>query len=239
MHAKFSEAGYAALLGMAVMLTPSLLAQAVPGDPTASPGSFPTTTTSNGAVGSHTSPGVNPNGAMQTPPGGAPPVAENNGSIMQDKMFLRIAEQDGVGEVKLGQLAASKGGNEEVRKLGQKMVEDHTALEARLQPFVERLGVPVTKHLSKDDQAEWDKLNGLSGDDFNHEYLLFIRADHHKNLRAIRDELLSTQDPDLKDAVISNAKVLVEHTKLVDSLAVANGLPARGRPEAPKSDTPK
>jgi predicted outer membrane protein len=40
------------------------------------------------------------------------------------------------------------------------------------------LGVMLPKKLNKDEQAEYDKLNGLSGKDFDTEYLTYIVKAH-------------------------------------------------------------
>ena len=58
------------------------------------------------------------------------------------------------------------------------------------------MGVMLPKHMNKDDQAEYDKLNGLSGDAFDTEYLTLMVKDHHKDLREFRVEAVDTQDPD-------------------------------------------
>ena len=100
-----------------------------------------------------------------------------------DKMFLKKASMGGYAEVQLGQLAAQKGNSDEVKKFGQKMVDDHTALNDQMKPFAEAAGLQPPTKLSPKDQAEYDKLNGLSGDDFDKEYLAYMVKDHHIDLR--------------------------------------------------------
>jgi len=59
---------------------------------------------------------------VSTPDSGTTPAKS------PDKMFLHKASMGGFAEVQLGQLAAQKGNSDEVRKFGQKMVDDHSAL---------------------------------------------------------------------------------------------------------------
>ncbi|MBB5330557.1 DUF4142 domain-containing protein [Tunturiibacter gelidoferens] len=147
------------------------------------------------------------------------------GQTMKDKIFLRKAAQGGMAEVKLGQLAAQKGSGDDVRAFGQKMVDDHTKLNNEMAPIADSMGVRLPKDLNKEDQAEYDKLNSLSGNNFDMEYLSFMVKDHHKDLREFRQEAASTIDPTLQTAVANATKVIHEHTMMVDKLAREKGIP--------------
>ena len=148
------------------------------------------------------------------------------GQVMEDKMFLRHAAEGGIAEVKLGQLAAQKAGGDDVKALGQKMVDDHTKLNAEIAQVADSMGVMLPKSMDKDDQAEYDKLNGLSGDAFDKEYLTFMVKDHHKDLHAFRLEAASrTADPALHDEVVKAQGIIHEHAVMVDKLARAKGVP--------------
>jgi putative membrane protein len=155
------------------------------------------------------------------------------GQTMKDKIFLRKAAQGGMAEVKLGQLAAQKGSGDDVRAFGQKMVDDHTKLNNEMAPIADSMGVRLPKDLNKEDQAEYDKLNALSGSNFDMEYLSFMVKDHHKDLREFRQEAASTTDPTLQTAVANATKVIHEHTMMVDKLAREKGIPVPQRGGAP------
>jgi putative membrane protein len=157
--------------------------------------------------------------------------------VMKDKMFLRKAAEGGMAEVKFGKLAAEKASSEDVKAFGQKMVDDHTALNSEMASIADSMGVRLPKAITKEDQAEYDKLSGLSGSDFDTEYLTTMVKDHHQDLREFRMEANDTQDPTLKEAVEKGEKVIREHTIMVDKLARDKGIPvpARGgkRPGTP------
>lgn len=156
--------------------------------------------------------------------------------IMKDKIFLRKASEGGMAEVKLGELASQKASSQDVKDFGQKMVTDHTQLNNEMAPIAQSMGVKAPTKLNKEDQAEYDKLNGLSGDDFDKEYLTFMVKDHHKDLREFRQEEASASDPTLKAAVEKGSKVIYEHMTMVDKLARDKGvaMPGRGgRSQAP------
>lgn len=157
--------------------------------------------------------------AASTPDSGTTPVKS------PDKMFLHRASEGGYAEVQLGQLAVQKGNSDEVKKFGQRMVDDHTALNAQLKPFADSMGVPAPTKLDKKDQAEYDKLNGLSGDAFDKEYIAFMVKDHHADLREFRHEEATTTDASLKDAVSKGEAVIKEHTEMATKLAKEMGVP--------------
>lgn len=156
----------------------------------------------------------------------APPdsSAAHSAKGSSDKMFLHKASIGGYAEVQLGQLAAQKGSSDEVKQFGQKMVDDHTALNEQLKPFADSMGVPAPTKLDERNQAEYDKLNGLSGEEFDKEYLSYMVKDHHKDTREFRKEQATASDPALKDAVTKGAGVIHEHTVMVDRLAKDKGI---------------
>jgi putative membrane protein len=179
-----------------------------------------------------------PNQPQQVPPSttaiqDSATTAGDVGQTMKDKIFLRKAAQGGMAEVRLGQLAAQKASGDDVRAFGQKMVDDHTKLNNEMAPIADSMGVRLPKDLNKEDQAEYDKLNALSGNNFDMEYLSFMVKDHHKDLREFRQEAASTTDQTLQAAVANATKVIHEHTMMVDKLAREKGIPVPQRGSVP------
>ena len=196
------------LLGTAILSPGLLFAQF---DPTATPAS----PTQPGRPQQQTSPAQQDSG----------PNSGDVGQVMQDKMFLRKAAQGGIAEVKLGQLAAQKGSSDDVKAFGQTMVDDHSKLNIEIARVADSMGVMLPKSMNKEDQAEFDKLNALSGNDFDIEYLSFMVKDHHKDLHEFRIEAASPTDPALHNEVVKAQSVIHDHTVMVDKLARAKGVP--------------
>src|SRR5260370_23283873 len=144
---------------------------------------------------------------------------------MQDKMFPRKAAERGIAEVKLGQLAAQKGSSDDVKAFGQKRVDDHTKLNLEMARVADSMGVMLPKSMNKEDQAEYEKLNALSVNAFDIEYLSFMVKDHHNDLHEFRIEAASPTDPTLHDAVVKAQSVIHDNTVIVDKLARAKGIP--------------
>jgi putative membrane protein len=196
------------LLGTTILLPGLLFAQF---DPTATPAS----PSQPGRPQPQSSPAQQDSG----------PNAGDVGQVMQDKMFLRKAAEGGIAEVKLGQLAAQKGSSDDVKEFGQKMVEDHTKLNLEIAQVADSMGVMLPKSMNKEDQAEYDKLNALSGNDFDIEYLSFMVKDHHKDLHEFRIEAASPTDATLHNEVVKAQGIIHDHTVMVDKLARARGIP--------------
>ena len=154
--------------------------------------------------------------------------------LIRDKMFMRYASAGSFAEVQFGQLAATKGTTEGVKRLGQKMADDHTLLSKNMQPVQDELGVRVPKKLDKNAQVQYDKLNALSGTDFDKEYIAFVIRDHHHDLDEFEREEGATNDPNVKEVAAKGEKVIYYHLRWANKLAVANGVPPAPVPATPQ-----
>ena len=157
-------------------------------------------------------------------------------SAMEDRIFIRHAAAGGLAEVKLGQLAATKGGSDEVRQFGEHMVTDHTELNQSLKTIAESRGIMVPSRLAPPDEALYQRLNQLSGDDFDREYIKAMAADHRKDLHEFRAEAASTQDSALRDAAQKGSALIRQHMTTVHELARARNIET-GAPQVRASNS--
>jgi putative membrane protein len=135
-----------------------------------------------------------------------------------DKSFLSMAAQSDVNEIQISQLAESKATDPRVKAFAEKMVHDHTALEARMKPFAEAWGLTPPSGPDPEHQAILDKLNGLSGAEFDKAYMDAMVKDHQKALDAFTQEASSTTDAKFKAAVLHGKSVVAQHNRMADSL---------------------
>jgi putative membrane protein len=143
----------------------------------------------------------------------------------QDKTFLKHAAEGGYAEVQLGQLAAQKATNPDVKAFAQKMVDDHSALNEKMMPFAQQVGVTPPTAMDKKDQALYNQLKGLSGDAFDKAYVKAMVTDHKKDLGDFKAEAGQTDNPDLKGAVKNAEIVIAGHYQMVQKLAGEVGTP--------------
>ena len=154
------------------------------------------------------------------------------GQQLADQVFLHTATEDGIADVMLGRLAVEKGGLD-VKTLAQKMVDDHTAINKDMGTIADTLGVLLPKKMNKDDQAEYDKLNGLAGKDFDTEYLIFITKAHRNDLHDFYMEASVAADPGLAAEVVKAMAVMRDHLGLIAAVAKQDGIPLPPRPPRP------
>jgi putative membrane protein len=135
-----------------------------------------------------------------------------------DKNFLTQASQGNYDEIQLGKLAEQKATNPAVKSFGRRMITDHTKLAAKMKPFAEQWGVAEPTGLSSDAQKEYDKLQGLSGNDFDKEYIDDMVSDHSKDLDAFTKEVKDTKDAKFKTAVEQGKSVVAAHKNMAYDL---------------------
>lgn len=140
-----------------------------------------------------------------------------------DKEFIHKAAEGGMMEVQLGQLAADKATDPDVKAFGQKMVTDHSALNESMKPIAARMGVKVPEHLNRKDQGTYNKMKALSGASFDEAYVKDMVMDHHQDLREFGNEAKTVKDPELKAAVEHGHNVIKEHSEMIDKMAQDKG----------------
>jgi putative membrane protein len=142
-----------------------------------------------------------------------------------DKLFLKEADEGNSAEISASKLALKKSHNPDVKAFAQKMIDDHMKLRAAVAPFDEQMNVMTPQPLNEEHQAEAKKLMGLSGTDFDKEYIAAMDKDHHLTLVKFQNEIATTQNADLKTAVQKGATVVQEHAQMADDLSQKMGSP--------------
>jgi putative membrane protein len=167
------------------------------------------------------SPGEN-SGATQ----GAPTSAQD----LSERAFISHALEGGIAEVQLGQLAQEKSQSNDVKQFGQKMVNDHGQMGDKwLKPIAKQMGVNEPKGPSKKDKKELEKLQGLSGQDFDREYITMMVKDHQKDLKEFKEEANAAQDPSIKQIADKGSQVIEQHLQLIEQIAKAHNIDVGGK----------
>lgn len=222
-----------AIAGACCLALPlALAAQTSPADPTvptmgnqnSSPMGMPSSTSGQMTPGMTRQ---NPNGAGGLTSDMVAPMGMMADTSMMDRRFLEEAAEGGLAEVQLGQLALTKADNAQVKAYGQRMVTDHTMLNKDLKPFAEKEGVAAPTGLNTADKTEFDKLNGLTGVDFDEEYVACMMKDHKKDQMEFRHEVSMTSNPQLRMAVSKGEKVITEHRQMIDKIGASMKVPSK------------
>lgn len=174
------------------------------------------------ALGSPQQPGMPQQPQQSTTPAvGAPgpyPATAPTGQDFGEKAFVAKALEGDQSEMQLGQLALQKSQSNDVKQLAQKLASDHTQMDEKwFKPVAKQLGVSEPKGPSKRVKKVVAKLEGLSGPDFDTQYLTIMLKDHQQDLKEFKDEANSAQDPNVKQVAEQGANIIAKnHNVAVD-----------------------
>src|SRR6476646_10189354 len=105
-----------------------------------------------------------------------------------DSSFVMKAAEGGQAEVQMAQLAQSKASSQAVKDLANKLVADHTKANDNLKPLATKDNITWPTGLSAKDQAEYNKLQALSGAEFDREYVNYEIKDHKQDISLFQKE---------------------------------------------------
>ena len=159
-------------------------------------------------------------------PGAAAPTAQNFG----DQEFVTKAMEGGMAEVELGKLAADKSQSQDVKQFAQRMVNDHSQMGDKwFKPVAKEIGVSEPKGPSKKDKKLIEKLQGLSGQQFDTEYIQAMVKDHKEDLKEFQNEAQAAQDPNVKQIAEQGTKVVSQHLQMIEQIAQNHNVPIEGK----------
>ena len=146
-------------------------------------------------------------------------ASKNDDLTRSDRTFMTKAVQGGLAEVELGRIAAQKATDPQVKQFAQRMVDDHGKANDRLKQVASSKNVTLPGDLPSDAKREEDKLNKLSGAQFDKEYMNHMLSDHKKDVSLFRSESKSAKDPDVKQFASETLPTLEQHLQMAQSIA--------------------
>jgi putative membrane protein len=136
-----------------------------------------------------------------------------------DQKFVKDAAEGGMAEVELGQLAMLKASSDDVKKFGQRMVDDHGKANAKLKDLASGKGITLPEAPNAKQEATKDRLAKLSGDQFDKAYMKDMLQDHKKDIAAFKAESNSGRDSDIKSFAAQTLPTLQDHLKNAQSIS--------------------
>lgn len=135
-----------------------------------------------------------------------------------DTDFMTKAAQGGMAEVELGKLAATKAQSPEVKQFAQKMVTDHTKANDELKALAGEKNFSMPVRLDTKHQSVMDKLNSLSGAEFDKAYVDAMVADHEETVALFRSEAEGGKDADVKGWAGKTLPNLQMHLEMIKGI---------------------
>ena len=135
----------------------------------------------------------------------------------KDAEFAVKAADGGMLEVKLGELAQTKGVSKQVKDLGKMMVEDHSKANEELKAFAQAKDISLPSTMSEDCQKIYDKIASKDGKDFDEAFTDHMVKDHKKDVDAFKKEAENGNDPDIRQWASGKIPTLEHHLDMAKS----------------------
>jgi putative membrane protein len=158
----------------------------------------------------------NPNGTAMSSKKSS---GESGAMTMADKTFVKKAAEGGLAEVELGKLATEKASTDQVKKFGQRMVDDHSKANDQLKDVAAQKHIDLPTEPSAKDKATKARLEKLSGEEFDRAYMRDMVKDHKADVAEFARESQSSKDPAVKNFARQTLPTLREHLKEAEKLA--------------------
>jgi len=172
-------------------------------------------------------------GAMHSTSGasGAAGATGSGASLSKtDQKALMDMAVANMAEVETGKLALSKSQNAEVKTFAQQMIDDHGKALSELQTLAQQKGVTLPTELDAKHKAMSAKLEKLSGDAFDKQYMKQAGLNDHKATHAKLQKIAkSAKDADVKGAATKTLPVVEQHLKSAEQMASAKSGTTSGK----------
>jgi predicted outer membrane protein len=153
----------------------------------------------------------------------------------QDTQYLQAVHQVNLFEITAGNLAQQKGQNQQVKDLGKMFVTDHTQLDQTVQSTAQQLNVQLPADPTADQQKVLDRLNNLSGAEFDKAWVTAQLAGHVQAIQATQTEISQGSEQSVIQLAQDALPVLQAHYDELVALAQTLGVPV---PQTSASGTP-
>jgi putative membrane protein len=145
--------------------------------------------------------------------------ANGQGFSAEEEQFVKMAAAGGLAEVNLSELAKDRAADSKVKDFAAQMVTDHTQANSELKPIADSNKVPVPTKLQGESEADYQKLEKLSGSKFDTAYVKVMVGDHDKTVSAFEDASSKVKNPDLKAFIGKTLPVLRQHKDHIHEIA--------------------
>lgn len=160
----------------------------------------------------------NPSNTMQSGSTMQNQGQNSEATATNDKKFMKEAAEGGLAEVELGKLAEQKASSQEVKDFGKQMVNDHSKANEELKEIASKESVTLPDNLSAKDKTLKQRLEKLSGPNFDRAYMENMVKDHKKDVADFNRESTSGKDTAVKQFAASKLPTLKEHLKKAESI---------------------
>lgn len=142
---------------------------------------------------------------------------QTSNSKNADSKFMMMAATGGMNEISLSNQALSKSSSDDVKKLAQMMIDDHTKANDELKSLAATKNVTLPTDADSKHKSAMEKMSSMSGDAFDKAYVKMMVSDHEKAVAMFQKESTNDKDADAKSFATSNLPTLQSHLEMARS----------------------
>jgi putative membrane protein len=136
----------------------------------------------------------------------------------KDERFLKNAAQGGMAEAQLGELGKSKATKQSVKEFAAMMAADHGKANQELKSLASQKGVELPGDVEIGQKMAREKLDRLSGAEFDKEFVQQMIKDHKKTIDLFEDASKDAKDSDVKSFADKTLPTLRGHLQQAEAL---------------------
>jgi putative membrane protein len=137
---------------------------------------------------------------------------------------LKEAAQMNTAVIKFGQLASEKAQNSDLKQFGEQIEKDHKKAQAKLETIAKNHAVMLPTSLDAKCQEEVTKLQGLTGEEFDKEFVKGALQGHAMAIAKLQKGSVQAQDADVAQYSRETLAQLKRHQERTREIAKAVGL---------------
>jgi putative membrane protein len=152
--------------------------------------------------------GIGSNPHLRSQSLGQKPATSNVKMSQKDVSFIQKAASGGQQEIENGKMAEKQGKSADVKRIGARMVADHTKANKELTELANRKGVTF--------DTRGVKAQNIGAADFDRQYLKLLEIIHKNDIAEFQAQAKSGDDRDLKAWAAKTLPTLQQHLAMVE-----------------------
>ena len=154
--------------------------------------------------------GIGSNPHLRSKSAGTSPASTVTVKLSQkDVNFIQKAAGGGQQEVENGKMAEKQGKSADVKRIGARMVADHTKANKELTDLANRKGVKF--------DTRGVRAQNIGSADFDRQYLKLLETDHKNDVAEFQKEAKSGDDRDVKAWAAKTLPMIQGHLAMVEN----------------------
>jgi putative membrane protein len=188
-------------------------------------------------------------GVKVSSPGGPSAAQSSSMASTQEVKLLMDIHHDNQMEIQAGQMAKENGASDAVKQFGQRLIDDHTKADQKVQELASQQGISLDETAAapatsggqkvmdmKEDMAAMDSLKTVKGAEFDKKFAQAMLKDHRQTIQKLETKRASLpQASPVRKLIGEILPDLRQHRKIAQQLAQGG---TSAKPAASQTQSP-